>query len=571
MEMIGAEILIRALQEQGVEVLFGIPGAKTLHLHDALSRSNLLHVLVKHEQGAAHAADGYARASGRVGVCLSTSGPGATNLVTGIATANMDSIPLVAITCQVERSAIGTDAFQEVDVMGITRSITKHNALVSAVDRLETTVAEAFHFARTGRPGAVVVDIPADVLKARGTYRGGAQVNRPGYRPKLDGHPLQVRRALELVAKAQRPVLYVGGGAVAAGAQEELREFAERAGIPVVCTLLGLGTLPGRHPLFVGMLGMYGSPAANTTVQRADLVLAIGARFDDRATGRAADFAPDAKIVHVDIDPAEIGKNVRVDVPIVGDARRVLRQLLSELTPGNTRAWLEAVEEYRQRLRFPPAPEGVLTQQGTVEALCNLLQGRAALATDVGLHQMFVARHIPFSHPRDLLSSGGLGTMGFGLPAAMGAAFARPGELVVAVCGDGSFMMNIQELATIAEHALPVKAIVLNNSNLGMVRQFQNLYFNGNYTAVDQPRHLDFALIARGFGIQSATVTRPEELDAGLRHALESPGPFVLVVNTAVEEQCLPMVNPGGSLLEMTYGDGKLLSVPAATGRGAPA
>ncbi|MBI3944417.1 MAG: biosynthetic-type acetolactate synthase large subunit [Armatimonadetes bacterium] len=568
MSLTGAEILIRALQEQGVEVLFGIPGAKTLALHDALSRSSLQHVLVKHEQGAAHAADGFARASGRVGVCLSTSGPGATNLVTGIATANMDSIPVVAITCQVETHSIGSDAFQEADITGITRSITKHNGLVSSVDRLEVAVAEAFHFARTGRPGAVVIDIPADVLRARGTYHGGATARRPGYRPNLEGHPLQVRRAADALAGAERPVLYVGGGVVAAGAHAELRQLAERAGTPVVSTLLGLGAMPGQHPLFAGMLGMYGSHAANVTIQHADLVLAVGARFDDRATGRVRDFAPAARIIHVDMDPAEIGKNARVDIPIVGDARRVLQQLLAAITPGETGAWLEAVEGYRKDLPYPPARAGALTQQGTIEAICRRVQGKAIVATDVGLHQMFVARHIPFDRPRQLLSSGGLGTMGFGLPAAMGAAFARPGEDVLAICGDGSFLMNIQELATVAEHALPIKAVVLNNGNLGMVRQFQRLYYNGNFTAVDQPPHIDFALIARGFGVPSACVSDPADLEGALDRALSAPGPFLLEVETDVAEECLPMVRPGGSLSDMIYG-GAAEAAPALRPAGA--
>ncbi len=554
MKMTGADILIRALQAQGVDVIFGIPGAKTLALHDALSRSSIQHVLVKHEQGAAHAADGYARASGRVGVCLSTSGPGATNLVTGIATANMDSIPIVALTCQVETWAIGTDSFQEADMTGITRSITKHNGLVSHVDRLENAVHEAFHIARTGRPGAVLLDLPADVLKAEGTYRDDAAVNRKGYQPTIEGHPLQVRRAVEAIAKAERPVLYIGGGVIAAAAQDEVRALAERAGIPVVATLLGLGGIPGTHPLYAGMLGMYGSHAANITIQQSDLVIAVGARFDDRATGRTKDFAPGATIIHIDIDPAEIGKNVRVDIPIVGDARRVLQQILEVLTPGETGAWVEVVDGYRKDLPYPPAREDVLTQQATMEAVCRRIQGKCAIATDVGLHQMFVARHIPFDRPRDLLSSGGLGTMGYGLPAGMGAAFARPGEPVVVVSGDGSFMMNIQELATIAEHRLPVKSIVLNNRNLGMVRQFQSLYYRGNFTAVDQPPHLDFALIARGFGVASDHVSEPEMLGKALDRMLAYPGPYVLEVETDVEEQCLPMVNPGGSLNEMTYG-----------------
>ncbi len=552
--MTGAEILVRALQAHGVDVIFGIPGAKTLHLHDALSRSPIRHVLVKHEQGAAHAADGYARATGRAGVCLTTSGPGATNLVTGLATANMDSVQMVAITCQVEMHAIGTDAFQEADITGITRSVTKHNGLISSTDRIEGAVAEAFHLATTGRPGPVLLDIPADVLKGSGSYRGDMTVNRPGYNPTLEGHPAQVRRLTDALAKAERPILYIGGGVIASGAHEEVRALAERAGIPAVTTLLGLGAIPGTHPLYAGMLGMYGSHAANMAVQHADLVLAIGARFDDRATGRAADFAPHARIGHIDIDPAEIGKNVRVDIPIVGDARRVLRQILANLTPGSTGAWQEVVDGYRKDLPYPAARSGVLTQQGTVEALCRRVRGKAILATDVGLHQMFVARHIPFDRPRNLLSSGGLGTMGYGLPAAMGAAFARPGELVVAVCGDGSFLMNLQELATVAEHALPLKVIVLNNRNLGMVRQFQHLYFNGNYTAVDQPPHLDFALVARGLGVASGYVADAQRLEGALDEAFSYPGPYVLEVETDVAEECLPMVTPGGSLSEMTYG-----------------
>ncbi|HOM80835.1 MAG TPA: biosynthetic-type acetolactate synthase large subunit [Armatimonadota bacterium] len=555
MKLTGAEILVRALQAQGVEVLFGIPGAKTLHLHDALSRSPLRHILVRHEQGAAHAADGYARASGRVGVCLSTSGPGATNLVTGIATAQMDSIPLVAITCQVEMDAIGTDAFQEADMTGITRSITKHNGLVSSVDRIEGAVAEAFHVASTGRPGAVLLDIPSCVLKARGDYRGSATVDRVGYRPTLDGHPMQIRRAAEALAQAERPLLYVGGGVIASGASEEVRMLAERADLPVVCTLLGLGGFPGTHPLFVGMLGMYGSHAANKAVQHSDLILAVGARFDDRATGNAARFAPDARIIHIDIDPAEIGKNVRVDIPIVGDARRVVRQLLEAIKPCDHGAWIETVDGYRRDHPYPPAREGILTQQATVEAICRRVAGRAVVATDVGLHQMFVARHIPFDSPRNILTSGGLGTMGYGLPAAMGAAFARPGEMVVAVCGDGSFLMNMQELATIAEHGLPVKAIVLNNRNLGMVRQFQRLYFESNFTAIHQPPQIDFTLIARGLGVEAARVTDPEEMAKALDRALAHPGPFVLEVETDAAEEVLPMVPPGGSLSEMTYGE----------------
>jgi acetolactate synthase-1/2/3 large subunit len=535
-------------------VIFGIPGAKTLHLHDALSRSAIRHILVKHEQGAAHAADGYARASGRAGVCLTTSGPGATNLVTGIATANMDSIPMVAITCQVEMYSIGTDAFQEADITGITRSISKHNALISSPDRIENAVHEAFTIACTGRPGPVVLDIPADVLRDRADFVGDCSFSRKGYNPTLEGHPQQVRRAVEAIAEAERPLLYIGGGVLAAGAEAEVRLLAERAGIPVVSTLLGLGAMPSSHPLFAGMLGMYGSPAANAAVQHSDLLIGIGVRFDDRATGKVEEFAPQAKIIHIDIDPAEIGKNVRVDVPIVGDARRVLQQILAALAPRDTGAWQEIVDGYRKDLPYPPALTDRLTQQGTVEALCRHLGGQGVVATDVGLHQMFVARHIPFERPRQLLSSGGLGTMGFGLPAAMGAAFAKPGQPVVAVCGDGSFMMNVQELATIAEHQVPVKAIVLNNRWLGMVRQFQRLYFQSNYTAVQQPPHIDFTLIAQGFGVSAARVSEPEELEEMLDRALAHDGPFVLEVLTDPEEEVLPMVNPGGSLSDMTWG-----------------
>ncbi|WP_038047063.1 biosynthetic-type acetolactate synthase large subunit [Thermus caliditerrae] len=549
--MKGAEALLKALEREGVEVIFGHPGGAIMPTYDALYDSKIRHILVRHEQGGIHAATAYARASGRVGVVMATSGPGALNLVTGLADAFMDSTPVVAITGNVPRALIGTDAFQEADVTGVTMPITKHNYLVQDVNDLPRVVKEAFHIAVSGRPGPVLIDIPKDVQLSEFTGSFDVELDLPGYKPTTKGHPKQIERALEALEKAERPILMVGGGAQ--HAHGELLAFAERTGIPVITTLMGLGAFPGNHPLWLGMPGMHGTVAANRAIHHADVILAIGLRFDDRVTGKVSRFAPHAHtIIHVDIDPAEIGKVVRTHVPIVGDAKLVLRELLKGAKPLKLAAWWRELEEWRTRhpLRWKPRPH--LQSQEVIRAFHEATGGQAIVTTGVGQHQMFAAQFFPVSRPRSFITSGGLGTMGVGLPFAIGAKVARPEELVIDFDGDGSFQMTLQELATLVKYKLDVKVVILNNGYLGMVRQWQDLFHARRYSEVYlADSNPDFAKLAEAYGLRGVRVERKEDLRKGVEAVLNADGPVVAEFKVYHEEGVFPMIPAGGAAEDM--------------------
>ncbi len=564
--MNGARILLECLTREKVECIFGYPGGVTLPLYDALYDYPMKHILVRHEQNACFAAEGFARATGKVGVCCATSGPGATNLVTGLVDAMMDSIPIVAITGQVSTKLIGSDAFQEADTFGITRSCTKHNFLVKKLSELPQAVHEAFHIASTGRPGPVLVDIPKDVFQAQGHYEPVGSIHLPGYKLYTEGHAGQIRRAAQLIWEAERPFVYAGGGILAAGASDELREFVERIDAPAVCTLMALGALSSGHPNFISLPGMHGSYAANMGMTDTDLLIALGVRFDDRVTGRLAAFAPHAKVIHVDIDPAEIGKNRAADVPIVGDVKRVLEklnQVLDETAPemksknaGARTAWRGQIKDWKKEhpLEAETSSSGDIKPQHLVAEIDRLSGGEAIVSSDVGQHQMWAAQFIRFNHPRLWINSGGLGAMGFGLPAAIGAQFARPDKLVFALVGDGGFQMSIPELATIANHALPVKIIVMNNGYLGMVRQWQELFYNNRLSSVQLDGFPDPEKLAGAYGFRGSTVSNPRELRAALEAAVKEPGPYLLNVKVAPFENVYPMVPAGGAINEMVLG-----------------
>ncbi|MBC7105987.1 MAG: biosynthetic-type acetolactate synthase large subunit [Firmicutes bacterium] len=551
MKVRAAEALVRCLEREKVDLIFGYPGGAILPVYDALYRSGIKHVLVRHEQCAVHAASGYARVTGRVGVAMATSGPGATNLVTGVATAYMDSVPVVVITGQVPTDQVGTDAFQEVDITGITMPVTKHNYLVTDAREVPRVVREAFHIAGTGRPGPVLIDLPRDVQNAEIEFRYPETVALRGYRPVYRGHPSQIQQAAQMIRESQRPVIYAGGGVITSNAAEELRALAETIGAPVTNTLMGLGSFPGDHPLFLGMLGLHGTKYANLAVTHCDLLIALGARFDDRVTGKIEGFAPQARIIHVDIDPAEIGKNVRIHLPIVGDVKEILRALLP-LVPRATRPeWLAQIEAWKREypLRYAET-EGRVKPQFLVEKLEELTRGNAIVVTDVGQHQMWVAQYYRFREPRSLISSGGLGTMGYGLPAAVGAQMGRPDRTVVLVTGDGSLQMTLAELGTVAEQQLPLKIIIMNNQRLGMVRQLQEFYYGRRYMAVDFTFALDFARLAEVYGIRGYTVETNREAADLLPEVL--PAPEAVLVNCLIEpeENVLPMVPAGRTLAE---------------------
>jgi acetolactate synthase-1/2/3 large subunit len=561
--MNGARILLECLSREKVECIFGYPGGVTLPLYDALYDYPLKHILVRHEQNACFAAEGFARATGKVGVCCATSGPGATNLVTGLVDAMMDSIPIVALTGQVSTKLIGSDAFQEADTFGITRSCTKHNFLVKKISELPQIVHEAFHLASTGRPGPVLVDIPKDVFQATMHYAPVSSIHLPGYKLYTEGHAGQIRRAAQMIWEAERPFVYAGGGILAGGASTDLREFVERIDAPAVCTLMGLGALSSNHPNFISMPGMHGSFAANMGMTETDLIIALGVRFDDRVTGRLAAFAPHAKVIHVDIDPAEIGKNRTADVPIVGDVKRVLEKLnqaldemAAEMKPKNASAraaWWGQIKGWKQEHPFEPDLSGSdqIKPQQLVTEIDRLSGGEAIVSSDVGQHQMWAAQFIRFHHPRLWINSGGLGAMGFGLPAAIGAQFARPDKLVFALVGDGGFQMSIPELATIANHALPVKIIVMNNGYLGMVRQWQELFYNNRLSSVRLDGFPDPEKLAGAYGFKGSTVENPRELRAALEAAVREPGPYLLNVRVTPFENVYPMVPAGGAINEM--------------------
>jgi acetolactate synthase-1/2/3 large subunit len=561
----GAKMVLECLAREKVECIFGYPGGVTLPLYDAMYDFPIKHILVRHEQNACFAAEGYARATGKVGVCCATSGPGATNLVTGLVDAMMDSIPVVAITGQVSTKLIGSDAFQEADTFGITRSCTKHNFLVKKLADLPQAIHEAFHIAATGRPGPVLVDITKDVFQGQAHYAPVSSIHLPGYKVYTDGHAGQIRRAAQMIWEAERPFVYAGGGIVAADASADLRAFVELVDAPAVCTLMGLGALPSMHPNFISLPGMHGSYAANMGMTDADLLIALGVRFDDRVTGRLAAFAPHAKIIHVDIDPAEIGKNRAADVPIVGDVKRVLKRLhqaleetAGELKEKNASAragwWAQIKEWQREHPLEPETSVDEIKPQHLVAEIDKLSGGEAVVASDVGQHQMWAAQFIRFNHPRLWINSGGLGAMGFGLPSAIGAQFARPDKLVFALVGDGGFQMSIPELATIANHALPVKIVVMNNGYLGMVRQWQELFYNNRLCAVELEGFPDPEKLAGAYGFKGRTVEKPRELRNALEDCVREPGPYLLNVRVAPYENVYPMVPAGGAINEMVLG-----------------
>ncbi|HLT59184.1 MAG TPA: biosynthetic-type acetolactate synthase large subunit [Limnochordales bacterium] len=550
--MTGAQALVECLKAEGVEYIFGIPGGAVLPLYDALYDSGLRTVLCRHEQGATHMADGYARATGRPGVVLATSGPGATNLVTGLATAYMDSIPMVAITGNVARHLIGRDAFQEADITGITLPVTKHNFLVRSARELPWAIKAAFHIATTGRPGPVLVDIPKDVGLEELNFTYPETVDLPGYKPTYKGHIRQILAAARAIMNAQRPLLYVGGGAIASGAHEEVRALAEKCDLPVTMTLMGLGAFPGDHPQSLGMLGMHGTAYANYAIQNCDVLIAVGARFDDRVTGNLKTFAPRVEqIIHIDIDPAEIGKNVVAHVPIVGDCRAVLSVLLEKVKEKKHPEWWQQIEEWRREypLQYRKV-DGQLHPQYVCEAIYEVTNGEAIVTTDVGQHQMWAAQYYRVKHPRHFLSSGGLGTMGFGFPAAIGAKLARPDKEVFVVSGDGSFQMNIQELATAADLNVGVKVVIINNLYLGMVRQWQE-FFHGRRYADSYLGTPDFVTIAKGYGVKGMLITDPADVKPALEEARAHDGPVVMDFRVVEEENCFPMVPAGGSNSEM--------------------
>ena len=556
MQLTGAQALVRSLEEQGVDVVFGLPGGAILPAYDPLVSSSLRHILVRHEQGAGHAAEGYAWATGRTGVCMATSGPGATNLVTALADAYMDSVPMVAITGQVPSAMVGTDAFQEADITGITLPITKHNELVTDAERIPAAIAEAFHIASTGRPGPVLVDIPKDLLQAQMTWSWPPAMALPGYQVPGSPDSQAIAAAAALLHAARRPVLYVGGGVIKSGAHAELLRLAELAQAPVTTTLMARGAFPDTHPLALGMPGMHGCYTAVAALQEADLVVALGARFDDRVTGRLADFAPRAKVVHADIDPAEFGKNRVPDVPIVGDVREVLggladclAALIGERGAPDTQAWIDQTGSWKQRfpLRYAQAADGPLKPQYVVERLSMLTGGDAVVVSGVGQHQMHAAQHFSFTKPRTWINSGGLGTMGFAVPAAMGAQVGRPGELVVAIDGDGCFQMTAQELATCAIERLPIKVLIFNNGFLGMVRQWQELFYEERYSQVDLGTTIpDYVKLAEAYGCVGLRCDRADEVDAVLDKALAVTGvPTVVDFRVHDREGVFPMVPAG--------------------------
>jgi len=551
MKMTGAQILCESLLQEGVDVIFGFPGGSVLPLYDTFPQyPQLKHVLVRHEQGAAHAADGYARVTGKVGVCLATSGPGATNLVTGIANAFLDSSPMVAITGQVSRPLIGKDAFQEIDITGITLPITKHNYVATDAASLAAVVKEAFYLARSGRPGPVLIDMPKDVLTDQAEFNYPSKVNLPGYKVTMQGHPSQIKKAAKLIDDAHRPLLLVGRGVNIGGAHEELKQLAEMAQVPVVTTLLGISAFPENHVLSYGMVGMHGTGCANKALDVADLVIAVGMRFDDRVTGKLSGFIPHARVIHIDLDPAEIGKNVKVDVPIVGDARRVLSALNRAVTAREHVDWLAQLDELRRK--YPSGDirdsEGIVPQY-VVRQIYEATGGEAIMVTGVGQHQMWAAQHYCYTRPNSLITSGGLGTMGFGLPASMGAKMGAKDSTVWCIDGDGSFQMTLQELGTIVQDNIAVKIAIFNNGYLGMVRQWQELFYEKRYVATPLSCP-DFARIAEGYHLPALTVTRKEEVEPAIAQAMAHDGPFLINFMIEPEENVYPMVPPGATVAE---------------------
>ncbi len=559
MKLTGAQIFFESLKAEGVEVIFGLPGGVLLDLYDEMPKHDIRHILVRHEQGAAHMADGYARATGRVGVCLVTSGPGATNTVTGIATAYMDSIPIVVFTGQVPTALIGNDAFQEADIVGITRPCTKHNYLVKDVHDLARIIREAFYLARSGRPGPILVDLPKDVINAKAEYKSPKKIVLQGYKPTTEAHMGQIKRAYAAIGKAKKPVIYAGGGVISSNAAKELKQLGESLRCPVTTTLMGLGGFPAPHELWLGMLGMHGTFRANMAMGSTDLLIAIGARFDDRVTGKLDEFAPSAKIIHIDIDPTSISKNVKVDIPIVGDCKDALKKLLQLVKESPIddlekvrKPWLDQIQKWKET--YPLAYEqkdDLIKPQYVVEKLYELSEGKAIIATEVGQNQMWAAQYYHFLEPRTLLTSGGLGTMGYGLPAAIGAQAAFPDRLVIDVAGDGSIQMCIQEMITAVENNLPVKVAILNNQYLGMVRQWQQLFYEKNYCSTCLKIAPDFVKLAEAYGALGLRAHKPDEVEAVIREGFASPKPVIMDFVVNPEECVYPMVPAGAAMTEM--------------------
>jgi acetolactate synthase-1/2/3 large subunit len=559
MKLTGAQIFFECLKAEGVEVIFGLPGGVLLDLYDEMPKHDIRHILVRHEQGAAHMADGYARATGRVGVCLVTSGPGATNTVTGIATAYMDSIPIVVFTGQVPTALIGNDAFQEADIVGITRPCTKHNYLVKDVHDLARIIREAFYLARSGRPGPILVDLPKDVINAKAEYKYPKKISLKGYKPTTEAHMGQIKRAYTAIGKAKKPVIYAGGGVINSNAAGELKQLGENLRCPVTTTLMGLGGFPAPHELWLGMLGMHGTFRANMAMGSTDLLIAIGARFDDRVTGKLDEFAPSAKIIHIDIDPTSISKNVKVDIPIVGDCKDALKKLLQLVKESPIddlekarKPWLDQIQKWKET--YPLAYEqkdDMIKPQYVVEKLYELSEGKAIIATEVGQNQMWAAQYFHFFEPRTLLTSGGLGTMGYGLPAAIGAQAAFPDRLVIDVAGDGSIQMCLQEMTTAVENNLPVKVAILNNQYLGMVRQWQQLFYEKSYCATCLKIAPDFVKLAEAYGALGLRAQKPDEVEAVIREGFASPKPVIMDFVVNPEECVYPMVPAGAAHTEM--------------------
>jgi acetolactate synthase I/II/III large subunit len=556
--MRAVDAVMECLKAEGVDVVFGYPGGANLPTYDAFVDAGIRHVLVRHEAGGGHAAEGYAKASGKVGVVFATSGPGATNIVTPLTDAMMDSVPLVAFTGQVRTDLLGTDGFQEADTFGITMPIVKHSFMIQHPTEIPRAVHEAFHLARTGRPGPVLIDMPVDLTRAEIDYEPVGDVRLPGYQPTTEGNSKQIRLAAKAIANARRPVIYAGGGVINANAAEELREFVTSDRLPVTCTLMGLGAFPAPHEQWLGMLGMHGTRTANYAMDEADLIVAVGARFDDRITGKLAEFAPRAKFVHIDIDPAEISKNVPAHIPIVGDAKNVLTRLTNEYRavgpdPARLSGWWERLEQWQAQypLRYDDSPDTEIKPQYLVQALYEATGGDCILSSDVGQHQMWAAQYFHFAKPRRWINSGGLGTMGFGLPAAMGAAVGNDSVPSVLLTGDGSFQMNVQELATCREHDIPVKAVIMNNGYLGMVRQWQELFWDGRYSNVDMGSWPDWVKLAEAYGATGVKLTDKTTLVKDLQAAIETPGPVVVDVRVTREENTYPMIPAGSAAREM--------------------
>jgi len=580
MKMKGAQVIIECLKREGVKVIFGIPGGSVLPLFDYLyDEKEIRFILTRHEQGAAHMADGYARATGGVGVCVATSGPGATNLTTGLATAYMDSIPVVAFTGQVMTSLVGNDAFQEADTTGITRPITKYNTLITDPKKLAVEIRKAFYLARSGRPGPVLLDIPVDIQRAEVEFEYPEKVEVRGYKPKLVGHPRQIQKAAELISKSKKPIIYFGGGIIISESYKELREFVKITEIPATSTLMGLGAIEQDNPFFLGMIGMHGTVYSNKAIQNSDLIIAIGARFDDRVTGRLDRFAPEAKVIHIDIDPTSISKNVPVDIPIVGDCKNVLKELnkllkkkeyIDKVDKPERKKWLNLIKSWKKEFPLTYKKTGQLKPQYIIERISELTKNEAIVVTEVGQHQMWAAQFYKFKYPRQFLTSGGLGTMGYGLPAAIGAKVGKPDRIVFDIAGDGSIQMNIQELATATCNKTKVIVVVLNNSFLGMVRQWQDLFFGKKYSAVwlQQRKKVfntakkpssnikcgvvpDFVKIAEGYGWEGMRITKKEEVDKAIKKALLSKKSVLIDFWIDEEENVFPMVPAGRALDEM--------------------